>query len=454
MRIFFGITGQLGYGGLVQQSVILVKYLREFGCEVFPLVGLAPPHNDEVDLDELNYTFDAFNIADYILRDKPSVVRWLLGWYARLQVAKKDPQKLKKPRLNGQSFADMDIKKLLNNLIYHPCENDIEKVNRLRREFKPDIDYACELSMASYFGALDDLRIPLVTAAQGYELCHRYGVDLIPAIRNNADRIDAVVSGSVANVKENIARELPFLLPRTHVVHYGIVNDEHYAMTMDEARRRTRQFVKDSDDFTIISLGRMDIEKGVDLALHTVRILLNDGVRVRLRLVGDWPINAHYLPVLNTKIAMMDLQEHVDCIGFVESKADKVALLKTSDTFLATFIKSEPFGLVICEAMAAGLPVISPDTGAGREILDRNGRRSGLIYRTQDTGQMADAVRYLVEHPEEARELGRNGVTAVCEHFNARRMAEDILKLFEELLYSRDGGKGAVFTMPEVHVAS
>lgn len=450
MRIFFGITGQLGYGGLVQQSVILVKYLREFGCEVFPLVGLAPPHNDEVDLDELDYTFDAFNIADYVLRDKSPLMRLLFGWYARLQVAKINPQKLKKPRLNGQSMIEVDIRKLLNNLIYHPDEGDIEKVNKLRRKFKPDIDYACELSMAGYFGTLENLGIPLVTAAQGYELCQRYGVDLIPVIRRNADRIDAVISGSMANVRENIARDIPFLLARTHVVHYGIANDEHYDMPIEEARRRASRFVKDSDDFTIISLGRMDVEKGVDLALHAVRLLLNEGVRVRLRIVGDLPINEHYYPVLKAKISMMDLQQHVDVIGFVESKADKVALLKTSDAMLATFIKSEPFGLVICEAMAAGIPIIAPDTGAAQEILDWNGCRSGLVYRTQDTGQMADAVRYLIEHPEEARELGQNGIAAVREHFNARRMAEDILRLFEELLYSRNGGSRSVFTMPQV----
>lgn len=448
MRIFFAITGQLGYGGLVQQSVILVKYLREFGCEVLPLVGLAPPHNDEVDLGELDYSFNAFNIADYILRDKPALMRMLIGWYARLQVTKGNPQKLRKPGHNGQSIVDVDIKKVLHNLIYNPNESDIEKVGRLRREFKPDIDYACELSMAGYFGALPDLGSPLVTAAQGYELCQRYGVDLVPVVRRNAHRIDALISASKANVQENIARDLPFLLPRTHVVHYGIVNDGHYDMPMEEARNRTRRFVKDTDEFTIISLGRMDVEKGVDLALHSLRILLNDGFKARLRIVGDWPINEHYLPVLQAKIGMMDLADQVDCVGFVESKADKVALLKTSNAFLATFIKSEPFGLVLNEAMAAGIPVICPDTGAGREIVTWNGYRCGLVYRTHDTGQIAEMIRYLIENPKEAEEMGEHGRSAVSEHFNARRMAADILNLFEKVLSNRNGKSRSMYSVP------
>lgn len=440
MRVFFGITGQLGYGGLVQQSVALVKYLRELGCEVLPLVGLAPPHNDEMGLDELDYVFEGFNIADYVLRDRPLFMRWPLRWYARHQVFKADPQRLKAPNGHRIKF-EVDPSKVLRNLIYRPDRKDVEKVDRLRKEFAPDIDYACELSMSGYFGMLNDLGIPLVTAAQGYEICQRYGVDMVPIIRANSDRIHGVISGSQANVRENIARDLPFLVGRTHVIHYGVVNDEPYSMGLEEARRRTSLLVESSnglaDDFIVTSLGRMDVEKGVDLALHAIRILLNEGVRVRFRIVGDWPMNDHYYPILQSKINMMDLRDHVDCIGFVPSKADKVALLKTSDAMLATFIKSEPFGLVLCEAMAAGIPVIAPDTGAGREILYWNGYNCGLIYRTQDTGQMADRIRYLVGHPDIGRDMGQDGLRAVKEHFNARRMAEDTVDLFERVLHDR-----------------
>ncbi len=434
MRILFGITGQLSYGGLVQHSVILVKYLRQFGCEVLPAVALAPPRNDEVELEDLQYIFGAFNIADYVLRDKPALLRWLLGWYARHQVANGDPQKLKARQAAVRSMREVDVKKVIENLVYRPDESDLEKVNKLRRQFNPDIEYACELSMAGYFGILDDLGVPLVSAAQGYELCQRYGVDIIPAIQSNAARINALISGSQANLRENIARDLPFLAPKTHVIHYGIINDQTYEMSMEEARRRTANFLNLSDDFTIISLGRVEVEKGVDLALHTVRLLLDQGRKVRLRIVGDSLMGDQYRKVIEYKIGMMDLHPYIDFVGFVESKADKVALLKTSNAMLATFIKSEPFGLVLCEAMAAGIPVVAPDTGAGAEILGWNDYQSGMIYRTNDTGDMADRLAYLIDNPERAEEMGRTGKQAVSEHFNAERMSWDILKLFEALV--------------------
>lgn len=442
MRVFFVMLGQLAYGGLAQHSAILVKNLRDLGCEVLPVVGMAPPHNDEVPLSDLRYTFEAFNVADYVLREQPAPVRWLLGRYGRKQVASARPHKLRAVAL---PIFKIDYKRLVERIFFKPERADIHKIEKQRREFKPDVDYVCELSLAGYFGSFSDLGNPGVCAAQGYEVCQRQGIDVMSAIRQHHGRIDVLLSGSEANVRENIAKDLPFLLSRTRVVHYGIVNDETYAMSDAEAKRRSAAFVPDSDDFVITVLSRIDVEKGTDLALHALRILLNQGVKARLRLVGDSVAGNHFRSTIKDKIAMMDLADRVDLIGFVEQKADKVALLRTSNAFLAPFIKSEPFGLVFCEAMGAGVPVVAPDNGAGPEIIGWNGMRAGLTYRSQDTGAMADALRYLYEHPHEARAFGEAGKRMVAEHFNARRMAVDIKALFEEVIEQKRTGQRKQF---------
>ena len=436
MRVFFTMLGQLAYGGLAQHSAILVKNLRDLGCEILPVVGMAPPHNDEVPLADLHYTFDAFNVADYVLRDQPAPVRWLLAPYGRRKIARGHPRKLRSLSLP----IGIDYKRLVERIFFKPNGSDLRKVDAQRRAFRPDIDYVCELSLAGYFRRFTDLGIPLVVAAQGYEVCQRHGIDVLSAIKQNQGMIDVVLSGSQANVRENIARDLPFLLSRTRVVHYGIVNDETYDMPPAEAMQRASRFVRPGNEFVVIALSRIDVEKGTDLALHALRILLDQGQNVRLRLVGDSVAGGHFHSTIRDKIALMDLAEHVDYVGFVEDKADKVALLKTSNAFLAPFIKSEPFGLVYCEAMAAGLPVITPDSGAGPEIIQWGGYKAGLVYRSQDTGAMADAIRYLVAHPHEGKEMGEAGRRAVAEHFNARRMAVDILHLFEEAIARKRAG--------------
>lgn len=103
-------------------------------------------------------------------------------------------------------------------LIHRPFSGDIDHVNRVPRAFARDVDYACELSMAPHFGLLDDLGIPLVVAAQGHEVMKRRGADLTEKIRQNADRIGLLISGSSANVEENAAKDLPFLTAKARIV--------------------------------------------------------------------------------------------------------------------------------------------------------------------------------------------------------------------------------------------
>jgi glycosyltransferase involved in cell wall biosynthesis len=442
LRIFFGLTGQLWYGGLTQQSVMLVKYLREFGCEVLPFVGVAPPLNDEVALNELGYVFSAFNVADYMFEEQPLPLRWALRRIAAHRIASTDPRELRCSAgvpAAASLAPQVDAKAVFERIVFHPRPEDIARINRVRRQFRPDIEYGCELSMIGLFGHIEDLGVPLVSAAQGYEIAQRMGIDLVSLIRTYAGRLDAVISGSYANVRENIARDLPELVPRTRVIHYGIVADETYEMPDEEARRRTERYCPLGDgEFVIMWLSRIDVEKGADLALHALRILRDEGVPARLRIAGDSLLGSHYRATIEAKIAMMDLGDYVDLIGLVPTKEDKVALLRTSDAFLATFLKSEPFGLVICEAMAAGLPVVAPDLGAPPEILlwsqERYGDPAGLLYRPHDTGHMATQLRLLWSHPERARAMGAAGRRAVKEHFNARRMTRDVLHLFQELV--------------------
>ena len=434
MRVFFAMTGQLWYGGVVQQSILLIRHLRRLGCEVLPFAAVAPPHNDEISPELLDYEL-GFNVGDYALRQKPLPLRWLAGWFARRRVAHGDPFAAR----NGHAVTGLDVGQVARELIYRPSAADIERANRLRRAFAPDVDYACELSMARYFGLLDDLDVPLVVAAQGFEVMKRRGVDITPEIHRNAPRIDLVISGSAANVRENIAADVPFLAAKTRVVPYGISTDYLAELSVAEAQERTQRFVAPTSDhdFVVSVLSRVDIEKGTDLALHAIRILRSAGVPARLRLIGDSLDGAAFRSVIEAKIRLLDLTGYVDLIGLVRNKRDKIALLHTSDAFAGCFIRSEPFGLVVLEAMATGLPVVVPDTGAAPEILHRTARPAGRLYRTNDTGQLADQLRWLHEHPAEARRMGQAGREAVAGYFHAERMAHDVHAVFAEAIASR-----------------
>lgn len=84
------------------------------------------------------------------------------------------------------------------------------------------------------------------------------------------------------------------------------------------------------------------------------------------------------------------------------------------------------------EYMAAGLPVVASNFPLWREIVE--GNRCGICVDPLDPKEIAQAIEYLLTHPEEARRMGENGRRAVLEKYNWEREAEKLLKLYAEIV--------------------
>jgi glycosyltransferase involved in cell wall biosynthesis len=84
------------------------------------------------------------------------------------------------------------------------------------------------------------------------------------------------------------------------------------------------------------------------------------------------------------------------------------------------------------EYMAAGLPVVASNFPLWKEIVE--GNRCGITVDPLDPKAIAQAIEYLLTHPEEAHQMGENGRRAVEKKYNWEREKEKFLKLYEELL--------------------
>lgn len=85
----------------------------------------------------------------------------------------------------------------------------------------------------------------------------------------------------------------------------------------------------------------------------------------------------------------------------------------------------------IFEEMMAGLPVICTDFVLWREFVER--WHCGICVDPENEDEIADAIRYLLDHPDEARQMGENGRRAVEEEFNWAHEEKKLLALYEEL---------------------
>jgi glycosyltransferase involved in cell wall biosynthesis len=87
--------------------------------------------------------------------------------------------------------------------------------------------------------------------------------------------------------------------------------------------------------------------------------------------------------------------------------------------------------------MLAGLPVIASSFPLYREVVEPN--RCGLIVEPDSPEQIAEAMTYLIEHPQEAHEMGENGRRAVCRQYNWEQESAKLLRIYETVLERKRG---------------
>lgn len=83
------------------------------------------------------------------------------------------------------------------------------------------------------------------------------------------------------------------------------------------------------------------------------------------------------------------------------------------------------------EAMLCGVPVICTDFVLWRELVDRY--HCGICVDPSDEMQLVNAVRYILDHPEEADEMGQNGRKAILEQYNWNTQEQVLLDLYKRL---------------------
>lgn len=171
-------------------------------------------------------------------------------------------------------------------------------------------------------------------------------------------------------------------------------------------------------------LGRITPEKGVVAAIRVARAA---GMPLRIAAKMREPSERHYFTTTVEPLLGGD----VEYVGEV-THDEKVDLLGDAVCLLNPIQWSEPFGLVMIEALACGTPVVATPVGSVREIVE-----DGV------TGYLARHPEGLVRGITQAPGLSRSACRAHVERsFSAERMVADHLRLYRDLLQRRVAAAG------------
>ncbi|HEY3320473.1 MAG TPA: glycosyltransferase family 4 protein [Planctomycetota bacterium] len=139
--------------------------------------------------------------------------------------------------------------------------------------------------------------------------------------------------------------------------------------------------------------------------------------------------NAAYEELLREQARKLALGP--SALKVLHQREDVPELMCAADV-LASCSENEPFGRVLAEAGAAGLPVVSTNSGAKSEIVDDH--VTGLLTAPGDVGAMASACATLLRDRELRAEMGRAARERVERLYDVRRTANELTMLFEQLV--------------------
>ena len=146
------------------------------------------------------------------------------------------------------------------------------------------------------------------------------------------------------------------------------------------------------------ALGRLHEQKGFDILVRAAALLRDDGVAFRLRIGGE----GEDRPLLEGLIREFGLADRVELAGWISPPGPFLADL---DLFVMPS-RYEPFGLVVIEAMAAGVPILASALEGPQEILD--GGRLGRLFHSEDPEALAQAMKAALAEPAALRALAHD----------------------------------------------
>lgn len=175
----------------------------------------------------------------------------------------------------------------------------------------------------------------------------------------------------------------------------------------------------------LLTIGRLEPIKGYPLLLDALHTLRASGLDATLSMIGDGPMR----PLLRERIRALDLSNAVTLVGPVGQDEIGAHLDAAHALVVSSFMEGIP--VVLMEAMAKGLPVVTTAVGGVPELVDDG--VSGFLTRTGSSDDLATALRRLADARPRFRSIGQAGRERVRDEFNIETIGSLMADLFRSL---------------------
>jgi glycosyltransferase involved in cell wall biosynthesis len=231
-----------------------------------------------------------------------------------------------------------------------------------------------------------------------------------------------------ADIQRSLEKEIGVNSLKVRCIHNGVDMDrwtlKNKSVENDRADLKARHDLP-ANSFLICTVGRMVPFKALDVLIKSVYHVRRTFSNVCLLIVGDGPLKSQLEKLLKD----LNLEKSVKLLGFVD-KPDIV--LACSDLFVFPS-KREPFGIVLLEAAAIGLPIVAIRAGGIPEIIEDG--VNGVLAEPGDEFSLAHCIKKTIRDGDLRQRMIVNGRRYVLDKFSLDTMAAGTIETYNDCLY-------------------
>jgi len=288
-----------------------------------------------------------------------------------------------------------------------------QKISFLKRSFAPDLIHINAVGVNNFFhlSTANTHRAPMLVTLHGKWTSQTEGV-----VGHTLREADWVVGCSAAILGEGL-KLAPEIGRRSSIIYNAVEPP-----SLSPARLSF-------DPPRLLCLGRLSHEKGFDLALAAFATIVRRFPGVRLVIAGDGAARS----ALEKQASQQGISRSVEFTGWVAP--EQVPALINNATFMIMPSRKDSFPLVALEAARMARPVVATRVGGLPEIVTH--QKTGLVVEPEDTTGLAEAISFLIAHPDTAVQMGNAALKRVETAFSWEAHVDAYHRLYRQLINDR-----------------
>lgn len=294
-------------------------------------------------------------------------------------------------------------------------KKSLEGIRRVKESFQPQLTHL-NTSGPSFFYHYQTRQVgphPTLFTFHCYAPNRNKENSMFDKMLGQCDWISSVAKDPL----ESYLKNYPEFRPRSSVIYNGLKDPEQAPSPLS------------FDPPSLVSLGRLVREKGLDLSIRAFAHLRKEFPQLSYQIIGTGSEE----PSLKVLAQELNLGSSIQFLGYLSDR-EVVKILNRSSIMVVPSRHLECFGLVALQAMQLGRPVVGAASGGMVEVIEDG--KTGWIVPQENVEALTKKVGQLLRNPEIAKQFGEAGYHRAQNLFTLNKMTDAYEDLFRRLIFS------------------